>query len=562
LLLVAAGLITSREITRSANMRGQIQILNVSLEQRVKERTARLHLSEQRIRILLESTAEAILGENMDGNCTFCNAAAEHLLGYTNAELIGKNLRSLMHHPASVGTGTSPQECPLYQAVRTGRPFHSDGITYWRKDGTAFLAECWSHPLIEGEKTIGSVLAFFDVTKRKQAEEEAREVRVRLESALASMTDAVFISDAQGRFINFNDAFAKFHRFKNKANCAKTFAEYPHFLEVFLGNSPEAAPLEMWAVPRALRGESVVDAEYTLQRKDTGESWMGSYSFAPIRGRSEEVVGAVVICRDITQTKANEREFRRLNEELEQRVQERTAELEAFAYSVSHDLRAPLRHINGFSKILMEECGASLTGDAQHSLQRIMEGATRMGHLIDDLLSLSRLGRQSLSPQITGLNALVLEVFAGLAPDAAGRRVEWKVGELGHANCDPALMRQVFQNLLSNALKYTRPRTEAIIEVGLQQQDGTPVLYVRDNGVGFSMKYVDKLFGVFQRLHRAEEFEGTGVGLATVRRIIQKHGGRIWAEAEPDKGATFSFTLGDSGAARPAAETKCVGDAA
>jgi light-regulated signal transduction histidine kinase (bacteriophytochrome) len=221
-------------------------------------------------------------------------------------------------------------------------------------------------------------------------------------------------------------------------------------------------------------------------------------------------------------------------------------ELEAFTYSVSHDLRAPLRHISGFSKILTEEYGSTLSPEAQHHLQRIQEGTQRMGRLVDDLLNLGRVGRQGLRLQLTSLTKLVEDVISESLPDTAERQLEWRIDDLPFVACDPSLLKQVLQNLLSNAVKFTRPRDRAIIEIGQKDQEGTPVMFVRDNGVGFNMKYADKLFGVFQRLHRSEDFEGTGVGLATVQRIIQKHGGRIWVEAELDKGATFYFTLGAS----------------
>jgi signal transduction histidine kinase len=242
---------------------------------------------------------------------------------------------------------------------------------------------------------------------------------------------------------------------------------------------------------------------------------------------------------------------RNLNDELELRVRDRTSELEAankeleaFTYSVSHDLRAPLRHIAGFSRMLAEECGSAIPSEGQRFLQRIQDGVRRMGVLVDDLLNLARIGRLELRMQVTGLDSLVKEVIADLKPDAEGRQVEWKVGSLPYVEGDPALLKQVFHNLLSNALKYSRPRSRGVIEIGKEDQDGQPVIFVRDNGVGFNMKHADKLFGVFQRLHRDEDFEGTGVGLATVQRIVQKHGGRIWAEAELDKGATFYFTVG------------------
>jgi light-regulated signal transduction histidine kinase (bacteriophytochrome) len=227
-----------------------------------------------------------------------------------------------------------------------------------------------------------------------------------------------------------------------------------------------------------------------------------------------------------------------------QQLEVTNKELEAFTYSVAHDLRAPLRHIDGFSRILEEECASQLDSSATRYLQRIREGTHRMGLLVDDLLNLSRIGRQEIRRQATGLNSLVTEVQAELQREEAGRQIEWRIGALPFADCDPILMKQVFANLLSNAVKYTRPRTEAVIEVGTVRQGGETVVFVRDNGVGFSMKYADKLFGVFQRLHRQEDFEGTGVGLATVQRIVHKHGGRIWAEAELDRGATFYFTLG------------------
>lgn len=237
-------------------------------------------------------------------------------------------------------------------------------------------------------------------------------------------------------------------------------------------------------------------------------------------------------------------------------------ELEAFTYSVSHDLRAPLRHISGFSKILSEEFGPSLAPEAQHHLQRIQQGTRRMGLLVDDLLNLAGVGRRDLSLRVAGLKSIAEEVIVELSPDCGERQIEWKIGDMPFVECDPGLMKQVFQNLLANSVKFTRPRSRAVIEVGQTDIEGMPGIFVRDNGVGFDMKYADKLFGVFQRLHRTEDFEGTGVGLATVQRIVQKHGGRIWAEAELDKGTTFYFTLGSPQKTEPKTKAAIVGDEA
>jgi light-regulated signal transduction histidine kinase (bacteriophytochrome) len=273
----------------------------------------------------------------------------------------------------------------------------------------------------------------------------------------------------------------------------------------------------------------------------------------PVRGKDGLLRGGVIAFRDITQQKADERQIRQLNDELEIRVLERTAqleavnqELEAFSYSVSHDLRAPLRHISGFSQMLVEELGGNLNPNCQRYLERIQAGTLKMGLLIDELLNLARVGRHALNRRPTELNAIVAEVITMLESESEGRRVEWIIADLPTVQCDPVLVKQIFQNLLTNALKFTRPRARATIEVTrLKKRDeGQRVFQVRDNGIGFSMKYVDKLFGVFQRLHQAEDFEGTGIGLATVQRIVQKHGGRVWAEGAVDKGATFYFTLG------------------
>lgn len=235
---------------------------------------------------------------------------------------------------------------------------------------------------------------------------------------------------------------------------------------------------------------------------------------------------------------------------LERRVHERTEELkaanrelEAFSYSVSHDLRAPLRTVSGYAEMLLTDHLAQLPEEAQRLLRNVNAGAQRMNELINDLLRLSQLGRQPLSKERVLLGELARQVLDGLSETYAGRKVEVTIAEVPPCSGDVALLRQVLVNLLSNALKFTRQCDTARIEVGWQAADGALTCYVKDNGTGFDMKYADKLFGVFQRLHRVDEFEGTGVGLSIVKRIVERHGGRIWVEAAPNQGATFSFSL-------------------
>ncbi len=246
----------------------------------------------------------------------------------------------------------------------------------------------------------------------------------------------------------------------------------------------------------------------------------------------------------------SEEKYRRLSAELDQRVTLRTSELEAtnseleaFTYSVSHDLRAPLRHMTAYSQLLLEDHGDKLDPEARRFLARIRLSARNMGQLVDDLLNLARIGRQELSQETVSLNTLVDQAMSVLRLETEKRNIEWKIAQLPNAKCDPGLVKQVFVNFISNSVKYTRPRELAVIEIGKLKRGDEVIIFVKDNGVGFNMEYSNKLFGVFQRLHRQEEFEGTGVGLATVARIVSKHHGRIWAEAEEHKGATFYFTF-------------------
>jgi PAS domain S-box-containing protein len=282
-------------------------------------------------------------------------------------------------------------------------------------------------------------------------------------------------------------------------------------------------------------------------RKD-GSQFRASIVLSAVRDRADRLRAFVKVVRDLTDHLAAQE--RGLSDA--EALMAANTELEAFTYSVSHDLRAPIRQIEGFAQILSEHLGENLDPQAEQYLRRIQGGARQMGRLVDDLLYLAQLGRQRAKLRRVSLDDLVAPVVANLRANIGDREIEWRVGPLPALVCDPGLMQVVFTNLLSNAVKYTGPRAKAVIEIGHTVIDGRTVIYVRDNGIGFDMKYADKLFGVFQRLHSAEDFEGAGVGLATVQRIISKHRGTVWAEAAPDSGTTFFFSLGGNAAARTA----------
>jgi PAS domain S-box-containing protein len=273
-------------------------------------------------------------------------------------------------------------------------------------------------------------------------------------------------------------------------------------------------------------------------RKD-GTAFWAEVLITPIYDTGGRLTGFSKLTRDVTERKRYETALQEKNNELQAAVKE----LDAFSYSVSHDLRAPLRAIDGFSRILLKKYGPTLAEEPRAYLQLVRDNTVQMGHLVADLLRFSQLGRQPLSKQPVATEAIIAQILSDARYQTEGRSVNVSVGETPDLWGDPSLLKQVFANLIQNAFKYTRTRAQAVIEIGSSEIAGERVFFVRDNGAGFDMQYADKLFGVFQRLHRAEDFEGTGVGLAIVQRIIERHGGRVWAEAAVDKGATFYFTM-------------------
>ena len=387
-----------------------------------------------------------------------------------------------------------------------------------------------------------------DITESMQAERALRESQALYASLVEQMPAGVFRKDAAGRYVFVNAYF---------------LGVRGATAEQFLGKLPEELPASeaKFITQAASHHEEIFRTGQPLSVVDEYRHADGRTLFfhvvkSPVFNAEREIIGTQGMLFDVTARKQAEDEVRRLNAELEQRVIERTAqleaanqELEAFSYSVSHDLRAPLRAVNGFAGIVLEDFGPQLPAEGRRYLERIRTGGQQMGVLIDDLLAFSRLSRQPMDRHAVDMAKLVKNVLEELKPQHAGRELEWKLGHLPPCDGDAALLQQVWVNLISNAIKYSRGRKPAVVEIGYLCDSGASTYFIRDNGTGFDMQYAHKLFGVFQRLHRADEFEGTGVGLAIVQRIIHRHGGRVWAEAKENAGATFYFTL--KGALQP-----------
>jgi PAS domain S-box-containing protein len=493
--------------------------------------------SEERFRVLVESVKDyAIFSLTPDGHVATWNLGAERIKGYRADEIIGQHF-SCFYPEYDVRSGKPQRELEI--AIKEGRV--EDEGWRLRKDGTRFWANVVITALMDDEGRLrGFSKITRDITDRKQAEELVCLSEERTRLVVETALDAFIAMDSDGQVVNWNrQAEITFGWSREEALGGKL----ADLIIPMQQREAHSRGLQHFMVA----GEGPLlnkRIEVTALHKD-GSEFPVELTIAPLRLLNGYMFNAFV--HDITSRKRAENAIRQQSTEVARantELEETNKELEAFTYSVAHDLRAPLRHIQGFSKALMEDFGSSMVPAAQEYVTDIVQGAQNMGQLVDDLLGLARIGRQELRVQVTALRSLVDEVWKDMKKETQDREIQWQIGDLPYADCDPGLMKQVFFNLLSNAVKYTGPRKPAVIQVGQTTVDGRPVVFVRDNGVGFNMKYADKLFGVFQRLHRKEDFEGTGVGLATVQRIVHKHGGRIWAEAEIDKGATFSFTLG------------------
>lgn len=535
----------------------------VLLRSQVRPLASNLRESREQFRAVTETASDAIISADWRGNIIHFNPAAERIFGHSANEVRGAPLTLLMPERFQRSHLLGFER---FLATREARIIGKTlELVARNKAGREFPIEI---SVANWTTTEGSFFTAIlrDITARKEVEETLRSINESLERRVKERTaqlEAAFqdlrASEQHYRMLFESNPHPMWvydtRTLVFVAVNAAAVEHYGYTQQEFLGMSilEIRPPEERDAV---LRTTQTLDASgphvgvYRHRKKDGGlidvEVISDGIEFAGGQAR-------LVLAHDITERKRAEAEIQRLNAELEQRVKERTAELEAanhelesFSYSVSHDLRAPLRHIDGFSDMLREECGAALNQSARRYLDVIAESVKQMGRLIDDLLVFSKMGRVEMRQSQIGMDELVKEVLQELAGEARGRTIEWEIQSLPRVRGDRAMLKQVWVNLLSNSIKYTRLRDPAKVRIAYSRRSGELEFNVQDNGAGFDMKYADKLFGVFQRLHRAEEFEGTGVGLANVRRIITRHGGRTWAQAKLGEGAVFYFTLPES----------------
>ena len=506
-----------------------------ALVNNLKDIIIQLQKSEEDFRNVVETQTELIVRFLPDGTHVFVNEAYCRYFGMPCNEILGKkkwpripdqDRAALKQHFASL-TPEHPSATIEHRIIT-----HDNEIRWVQWNDRAIFDADGN---VTEYQSVGR-----DITERKKIEQELIESERKFRDLASLLPQVIFELDLKGRitYVN-NPAYESF-------GYSPEELEHGLYIDQFI--VPEDRDRARLNFIHSIGGQKIDAAEYRMIRNDRSVLNAMVYSSPIVRdGKAAGLRGILV---DITQLKQVEEDIRKLNEELERRVAERTndleianRELEAFSYSVSHDLRAPLRAIDGFSSILLHDCRDGLDPGGQALVEKIRMNAQKMADLIDAILNFSRMSRQPLIKQNIFPAQIIQEILEELQPLQKGRKIQIHIDPLPPCEGDPALIKQVFNNIISNALKFTKTREVAKIEIGAFQKDGKTVYFVKDNGVGFNMKYADKLFSVFQRLHDEKEYEGTGIGLAIVHRVIERHGGRIWAESEVDKGASFYFTL-------------------
>ena len=471
-----------------------------------------------------------------NGTISAVNLSGATLLEVERSQLHGR------HFGLFVPVNTRPIFSEFLGKVFASRGKESCEVTLTREGNQLLFVQLEAVAFESGQECRVAVI---DITARRRAEEERERLLLQLEAVLESINEGVIISDLKGNVLSMNKEALALYEYENVEQVRRQLSEYQDTFELFdLEGRP--VPFEQWPLSRALRGEHFTDREVRVRRKDTGKLWIGSYSGTQVRNKSGDFILSVNTVRDVTERKFAEEEIVRLNVSLAARaadLEDANRELEAFNYTVAHDLRNPLNVIGSYCQVFKELCGDKLDEQCRRYIQETYDGALRMNRLIEALLNFSRLAHAETRREMVDLAAMAHEVAAELKQAEPERRVTFLIADGASADGDAALLRVVLYNLIDNAWKYTTAREEGIIEFGMTEVDGKLAWFVRDNGNGFNMADADKLFTAFQRLPGSEESRGFGIGLSTVERIIKRHGGRIWAEGVPGKGATFYFTL-------------------
>jgi len=513
-----------------------------TLERQVAEKTSELQENKQRLSLALTSSGMGIFEWDIAKDRRSFDDDAYRLLGIKRENFSGttQEFFRVIHpddHQAVRDT--------LREAVDRGVPYETEYRVIW-PDGSVH------HVAVRGKVQQGGdghplriVGVCWDVTERKRIEEELRQSKERLQLATESAQLGIWDWNVKDNIMVWDDRMFDLYGISKEA--------FPKCIDAWTnGLHPDDKERAIGECNAALQGDKDFDTAFRVLHPDGTVKWIKANALV-IRGKDGKAFRMIGLNQDITgrrraeeELQRSERHYRLLQEELKRRadqLEEANKELESFSYSVSHDLRAPLRAIEGYLRMIVKRQGEKFDEETRRQFDQVRDSAETMRQLIDDLLALSKLDSQALNRKVVGVDQLIEETWGELQNLYPDRNMTLKMNHLPHGRGDNALLKQVIVNLLSNAIKFTKTRYAALIEVGGHEDEKELVYHVKDNGVGFDMRYQDKLFGIFQRLHSADEYEGTGIGLSLVQRIIRRHGGRVWAEGKVDEGATFYFTL-------------------